>query len=66
MGRFITGPLNILARVVSEEAGCADVKRRQNLVGRSPASQLPVQFVSATEAYYIGDRKDITKPVHLK
>jgi hypothetical protein len=36
------------------------------LPGRPKASTRYFKFVSASEAYYNGDRNDITKPVHLK
>ncbi len=37
-----------------------------DLVGKPKNNTRYFKFVSETEAYYNGDRKDITKPVHLK
>jgi hypothetical protein len=37
-----------------------------DLPGKPKVNTRYFKFVSDTEAYYNGDRKDITKPVHLK
>ncbi|MDR3401313.1 MAG: hypothetical protein P4L99_02350 [Chthoniobacter sp.] len=37
-----------------------------DLPGKPKANTRYFKFVSPTEAYYNGDKKDITKPVHLK
>jgi len=37
-----------------------------DLTGRPKENTRYFKFVSATEAFYNGDKRDITKPVHLK